>query len=76
MVCASSVILAINNPDIYFNQNGECPPESLPGLPDRLLEYTGFHQDELMKCMALNTKVVRKPVIFVDNVNEGATSLM
>lgn len=76
LVCASSVILAINNPDIYFHQNGECPPETLPGFPDVLLEYTSFCQDELMECMKIVAKVVRKPVIFVDNINEGATSLM
>ena len=76
MVCASSVILAVNNPDIYFHQNGKCPPESLPGLPALLLDYTGFCQDELMECMTLVVKAVREPVLFVDNVNEGATSLM
>ena len=76
LVCASAIILAVNNPDIYFHQNGECPPESLPGLPDVLMEYTGFCQDELMECMTLIAKAVREPVIFTDNVNEGATSLM
>jgi len=76
LVCSASVILAINNPDIYFHQNGECPPESLPGFPDRLLEYTGFCQDELMECMTLIAKAVREPVIFTDNVNEGVNSLM
>ena len=76
MLCASSVILAINNPDIYFHENGECLPESLPGFPDVLLEYTGFCQDELMECMKIVATVVREPVHFVDNVNEGVSSLM
>jgi len=76
LLCASSVILAINNPDIYFHENGECSPELLPGLPDVLLEYTGFCQDELLECMKIIAKAIREPVRFVDNPNEGSNSLM
>ncbi|KAL3765188.1 hypothetical protein ACHAWU_010379 [Discostella pseudostelligera] len=61
MVCASAVILALNNPDIRVAEEDwfrECP-----GLPKILMEYTQFDEKELWKCIALVAQKVSGPSI-------------
>mmetsp|Transcript_25629 Transcript_25629/g.42035 ORF Transcript_25629/g.42035 Transcript_25629/m.42035 type:complete len:597 (+) Transcript_25629:211-2001(+) len=61
LVCASVVILALNNPSIYANEEGcEC---ELPGLPKILMGYTDFDKDELMVCMTVVATKICEPVI-------------
>ncbi|KAL3822495.1 hypothetical protein ACHAXA_002513 [Cyclostephanos tholiformis] len=61
MVCASAVILALNNIDIPKHEEGV--DHELPGLPKILMEYTGFDADQLWKCMKLIADKVSEPAI-------------
>ncbi|KAL7534036.1 hypothetical protein ACHAXR_005593, partial [Thalassiosira sp. AJA248-18] len=61
LVCASIVILALNNPDIRVEE--EDYERELPGLPRILMEYTEFDQDELMACMDLCATKICEPAI-------------
>ncbi|KAL7551788.1 hypothetical protein ACHAWF_014984 [Thalassiosira exigua] len=62
LVCAAAVVLALNNPDIGFQEEGEYHRD-LPGLPQILMEYTAFDKDELMECMAMVAAKVCEPAV-------------
>jgi len=61
LVCASVVILALNNPDIRIQE--EEYQRELPGLPKILMEYTEFEKDNLMDCMTVIVSKIREPAI-------------
>mmetsp|Transcript_8893 Transcript_8893/g.12738 ORF Transcript_8893/g.12738 Transcript_8893/m.12738 type:complete len:493 (-) Transcript_8893:259-1737(-) len=61
VVCASAVILALNNPDIRVQE--EDLERELPGFPKILMEYTGFCEYELTTCMErMAEKVAEEPI--------------
>jgi len=61
VVCASAVILALNNPDIRVQE--EDLDRELPGFPTILMEYTGFSESELTTCMErMAEKVAEEPI--------------
>eukprot|EP00574_Skeletonema_japonicum_P005166 CAMPEP_0201714922 /NCGR_PEP_ID=MMETSP0593-20130828/1182_1 /ASSEMBLY_ACC=CAM_ASM_000672 /TAXON_ID=267983 /ORGANISM="Skeletonema japonicum, Strain CCMP2506" /LENGTH=494 /DNA_ID=CAMNT_0048204237 /DNA_START=288 /DNA_END=1772 /DNA_ORIENTATION=- len=61
LVCASAVILALNNPDIQVQE--EDLERELPGFPTILMEYTGFCEYELTTCMErMVEKVSEEPI--------------
>mmetsp|Transcript_22463 Transcript_22463/g.38418 ORF Transcript_22463/g.38418 Transcript_22463/m.38418 type:complete len:495 (+) Transcript_22463:47-1531(+) len=61
VVCASAVILALNNPDIRVQE--EDLDRELPGFPKILMEYTGFSEFELTTCMErMAEKVGEEPI--------------
>jgi len=61
LVCASAVILALNNPDIRIHE--EEYERKLPGLPKILMEYTEFDKDKLMDCMTIVAAKICEPAI-------------
>merc|ERR1740121_211905 len=64
LVGAAVVALALNNPDIYRNDN-ILETSDFPGLEGTqiLLEYTGFGNEELLECAAIIArKIEEEPV--------------
>jgi len=63
VVCASAVILALNNPDIHLKDG--IPVHEFPGAhaTNILLEYTGFQKSEIFECSAImSKKIAEEPV--------------
>jgi len=61
LVCASAVILALNNPDIRRREQAYA--RELPGLPKILMEYTEFDEDTLIQCMTIVAEKINEPAI-------------
>jgi len=60
LVSAAAVLLAINHPDLIDTVN---PGSRAPGIPQILLEYTGFKVGSLLTCAEIiSTKVGEEPV--------------
>lgn len=61
LVSASAVMLALNNPDIYYREYDQ--EAKLPGLSPLLLEYTGFSANDILDCASIIArKVAEEPV--------------
>jgi len=61
LVCAASVVLALNNPDIIAKESTS--NRERPGVPKILLEYTGFSKSDILECAAvIARKVGEEPV--------------
>jgi len=62
LICASAVVLAINNPDIdednRIDKEIACKTGESPQMPPILLEYTGFTRREIIVCAEIIAKKV------------------
>jgi len=63
LVCASAVVLALNNPDLYQKERKCSTKVVLPGIPQALIDYTSFEKKELIECAECIAKhVAQEPV--------------
>eukprot|EP00814_Leptocylindrus_danicus_P010872 CAMPEP_0116020402 /NCGR_PEP_ID=MMETSP0321-20121206/9773_1 /TAXON_ID=163516 /ORGANISM="Leptocylindrus danicus var. danicus, Strain B650" /LENGTH=434 /DNA_ID=CAMNT_0003491081 /DNA_START=840 /DNA_END=2144 /DNA_ORIENTATION=- len=66
VVSAAAVIMAINNEDVYMEENNRKMSRQ-PGMPELLMEYTNFDEGEIRQCIANIAKKVSEEQVTMSN---------